>query len=328
MTILHGSDQVHYLQCKPYKRYCLWFVHGRIVHGRRARSCFDYARWLNDGMDGCFSYSDGQFKFGYSVLEKVQNAASITDKVNVFNTVLADVINKHAPIVNRKIVIRLNKQWYTDDIWEAKKIQRSAEKKWSKTHLEVIRQAFVNARENTNKLITAAKQIYTKNKISDSKSNPKELLLNIIKHSKPGADLPQSDDNRELAPTFADYFDNKPEHIRKELDNTNVSSVNNSSETCETSLNSFRPTTEDAVKNIIKSMPNKTCSLDAFPTWVAIQYADLLSPALRHLINCSLDSGEMPILLKRAVVRPLLKKVGLDVNDFKNYRPVSNLPFL
>ncbi|GFR97999.1 hypothetical protein ElyMa_001007400 [Elysia marginata] len=115
--------------------------------------------------------------------------------------------------------------------------------------------------KNTNKLITAAKQIYTKNKISDSKSNPKELfrIVNgLIKHSKPGADLPQSNDNRELATKFADYFDNKIENIRKELYNTNVSSGNNSSETCETSINSFRPTTEDEVKNIIKSMPNKT----------------------------------------------------------------------
>ncbi|GFR81941.1 ATP-dependent DNA helicase [Elysia marginata] len=129
-----------------------------------------------------------------SVLEKVHNATSVTDKVNVFNTVLADVINKHAPIVNRKIVIRPNKQWYTDDIREAKKIQRSAEKKWRKTHLEVHRQAFVDARKNTNKLITAAKQIYTKNKISDSTSNPKELFRTVnglIKHSKPCADLPQ-----------------------------------------------------------------------------------------------------------------------------------------
>ncbi|GFR96868.1 hypothetical protein ElyMa_000979700 [Elysia marginata] len=152
-----------------------------------------------------------------SVLEKVQNATSVSVKVNVFNTVLADVINKHAPIVNRKIVIRSNKQWYTDDIRKAKKIQRSAEKKWRKTHLEVHRQAFVNARKNTNKLITGAKQIYTKNKISDSKSNPKELfrIVNgLIKHSKPGADLPQSNDNRELATKFADYFDNKIEHIK------------------------------------------------------------------------------------------------------------------
>ena len=31
---------------------------------------------------------------------------------------------------------------------------------------------------------------------------------------------------------------------------------------------------------------------------------------------------------KSAIVRPLLKKPGLSVNDFQNYRPVSKLPFL
>ena len=36
----------------------------------------------------------------------------------------------------------------------------------------------------------------------------------------------------------------------------------------------------------------------------------------------------MPDCFKRAIVKPLLKKTGLDENDFKNFRPVSNLPFL
>ena len=36
----------------------------------------------------------------------------------------------------------------------------------------------------------------------------------------------------------------------------------------------------------------------------------------------------MPICYRKAVISPLLKKSNLDVNEFKNYRPVSNLPFL
>ena len=38
-------------------------------------------------------------------------------------------------------------------------------------------------------------------------------------------------------------------------------------------------------------------------------------------------SGMMPEQLKNAIVRPLLKKPGLELEK-KNYRPVSNLPFL
>ena len=33
-------------------------------------------------------------------------------------------------------------------------------------------------------------------------------------------------------------------------------------------------------------------------------------------------------MFKQAVIRPLLKKPGMDVSDMKSYRPVSNLPFL
>ena len=42
------------------------------------------------------------------------------------------------------------------------------------------------------------------------------------------------------------------------------------------------------------------------------------------LLNLSLTSGIFPSIWKRATVRPLLKKPGLD-RIFKNYRPVSNL---
>ena len=36
----------------------------------------------------------------------------------------------------------------------------------------------------------------------------------------------------------------------------------------------------------------------------------------------------MPDIFKTATVTPLLKKTGLNVEEYKNYRPVSNLPFL
>ena len=41
----------------------------------------------------------------------------------------------------------------------------------------------------------------------------------------------------------------------------------------------------------------------------------------------SLKSGQFPVAWKEALVLPLLKKPGLDIL-FKNFRPVSNLPFV
>jgi len=54
----------------------------------------------------------------------------------------------------------------------------------------------------------------------------------------------------------------------------------------------------------------------------------LLSPFISLLINKSLTAGCFPAAFREALVRPLLKKVGLDAGDQKSFRPVSNLPFL
>ena len=46
------------------------------------------------------------------------------------------------------------------------------------------------------------------------------------------------------------------------------------------------------------------------------------------IVNMTLSTGIFPSKLKSAIVLPLLKKQNLDSESFKNYRPVSNLPYL
>ena len=49
---------------------------------------------------------------------------------------------------------------------------------------------------------------------------------------------------------------------------------------------------------------------------------------ITNIVNVTLLTGIFPSKLKSAIVLPLLKKQNLDSESFKNYRPVSNLPFL
>ena len=72
----------------------------------------------------------------------------------------------------------------------------------------------------------------------------------------------------------------------------------------------------------------KTCELDPLHRVVFSGCIEKLLPTITDIINMSLLSGSFPDPLKSAVVRPLLKKPTLDPNELKNYRPVSNLPFL
>ena len=71
-----------------------------------------------------------------------------------------------------------------------------------------------------------------------------------------------------------------------------------------------------------------SCDLDPAPTPLLKECLDTLLPSITKLINLSLTSGIVPSCFKHALVKPLLKKPSLDPEDLKNFRPVSNLPFL
>ena len=63
--------------------------------------------------------------------------------------------------------------------------------------------------------------------------------------------------------------------------------------------------------------------------WLVKEVYRLLSPFFITLLcNKSLTTGCFPSEFRQAVVRPLLRKSGLDSNLLKNYRPVSTLSFL
>jgi len=64
------------------------------------------------------------------------------------------------------------------------------------------------------------------------------------------------------------------------------------------------------------------------PTWLVKDMRRLLSPIICLLFNKSLTTCCFPREFKDAIVRPVPNKSGLDTSELKNYRPVSNLPFL
>ena len=93
-------------------------------------------------------------------------------------------------------------------------------------------------------------------------------------------------------------------------------------------LTYFPPISADDLKKIILKAPTKSCQLDPIPTKIVKECVEPLLPTFVKIINTSLESGTVPSLFKKAIVTPLIKKPSLDRNVLKNYRPVSNLPFL
>jgi len=127
------------------------------------------------------------------------------------------------------------------------------------------------------------------------------------------------------AADFAAFFADKIDAVRASTSTTPPYNVVHSATS---TMDTWPAVTTDEVKKLIDSALNKTCQLDPAPTWLVKEVGGLLSPFIALLSNKSLTTGCLPSEFKQAVVRPLLKKSGLDSSLLKNYRPVSTLSFL
>ncbi|CAC5420547.1 unnamed protein product [Mytilus coruscus] len=90
-------------------------------------------------------------------------------------------------------------------------------------------------------------------------------------------------------------------------------------------LTFFTPASVEEVRKIILKAPTKSCELDPLP--ILKPCLNSLATVITKIVNLSLEQCCVPPSFKEAVVRPLLKKAGLDKEVLINYRPVSNLIF-
>ena len=141
--------------------------------------------------------------------------------------------------------------------------------------------------------------------------------------------LPLHTCKRNMANDFSAFFYNKMLTIRSELGLPGLYKCGSMTTPFSgTPLTTFMDAIEVEIRNIIKLSPAKSCELDPLPTWLLKECIAELVPTITDIVNMSLRDSLMPKSLKTALIRPLLKKTGLDSNILKNYRPVSNLTFI
>ena len=82
------------------------------------------------------------------------------------------------------------------------------------------------------------------------------------------------------------------------------------------------------LKKVLLAINKKSCCLDPAPTHIISDCFAKLYPLFLNLINTSISESNFPTSLKYAVVTPIIKDSSGDRDCLKNYRPISNLPFL
>ena len=133
-----------------------------------------------------------------------------------------------------------------------------------------------------------------------------------------------------LANEMANFFVEKISNIRSKFHECTIQDCQDCAPIMELhspSFGSFKAITEDETYSIIMNLAKKSSALDPIPTPLLVKCIDVLLPVITKMVNISLESGHFPSAWKEALVRPILKKNGLDTVT-KNCRPVSNLSLI
>ena len=140
--------------------------------------------------------------------------------------------------------------------------------------------------------------------------------------------LPSHGSEKDLANKSATFFESKIATIRETFPGSIINQFeqplsNNTPE----SFENFENISESNLEKLISYGNSKTSSLDPIPTSL-LKVLPVLLPTIHTIVNKSLQSSQMPHHLKRAIVKPIIKKSTLDPENMKNYRPVSNLAYI
>ena len=145
---------------------------------------------------------------------------SVSDLTSLYTSTLREIMDNHAPVITKKIILRPHSPWYTDELRAAKRERRKAERKWQKkTGLTIHHDIFLTKCNETKKLLLDTKKTYFSQKIDDCGKDSKQLfkLTKTLMGDSNEVILPTCSENAILANMFCDYFLGKIVKIRNGL---------------------------------------------------------------------------------------------------------------
>ena len=246
---------------------------------------------------------------------------SVDALFELYDSTLRSIIDDLLPMRSNPVRISPTTPWFDSECRVTRRVVRRAERRYRRTALDVDRRIWIQLLRDKHALFQSKEQCYWEDRIArhsgDSRRLWSDLSSMLGRHSTAATPTFSADE-------YAHYLEGRVADVRCET----AGSPSPEYTRTQYLLDGLRQVTFSDLRSLLLSARPKTCSLDPIPTFLLQEVIDELMPFLLRLCNTSLLEGHLPTSQKRAIVRPHLKKMGLDPDAVGSYRPVSNLSFL
>lgn len=270
--------------------------------------------------------------FGVNILrefatQEYSSSYNVSHLFELYNTVLSNALNKCLPFKDKSVSIAY-RPWFDKELYKLQSARRKSERYWRKSKSDRDKLDYENKAKEFAERETELKKLYFKRELNTTCSKTVfRKCSELFKGFKKPQQYPFSYNDNITANKFNHYFLDKISQLRKLLSTSGTVDVNIYQQG-NFSWRTFRLIDETILKPIVLSLNTKHCGLDPMPTWLLKEMLPIFLPFIVHLVNVSLITGTFPDKAKISLVTPLLKSIRLTYEDFKNFRPISNLNFV
>lgn len=252
--------------------------------------------------------------------EVIYRMSDINQKVTLFNTILTNLLNAHAPYKTYRFT-KPFAPWLTDNIKKMMSIRDAALKRYRVNKSPNTWEYYKSLRNYTNLAVKNEKKAYIQHFVRTNPSkNIWKSLNKLGVYAKVKTNLPANLDEPNL---INDYFISVFQNA--DVPNGNIIDYYNSS--IKTGLSnkfSFALTNYEEVVNILNTIKTNAIGSDGINIKLIKLCCPIILNILVHIYNVCIEKGVFPSTWKNSLVIPIPK-----VNNptgFHHLRPVSILP--
>jgi len=234
----------------------------------------------------------------------------------------------------KEILIRKKwqgKSWFSDEIYRQ---MQQRDMTYRAARISKCWEDWEKYRQTRNKTVDMcrkAKREYLKERLDDSKNDPKQMwkvLKEILKGKDSGKEYRELKYNNvticsreEMADVFNKYFVESVTQLRKEewIEN-DLDHVQYTDSTMEV----FQKIEDESVKSIVRKLPNKSGTEEGITVEVMKFIVEVAGQKIAHIFNKSLEQGIFPDEWKESIVVPI-PKIGGTIK-IEEFRPINKLP--